>query len=494
MGLPLWQPRVESDIPARPEAKNPAHARSRIRGSANRDRGTTAIRERPTWSTRQGETRTRERRRGLLQEMQEARMLESNAITNPIDPPLTADELDAPRRLRVFMERQQQIEDVMERMRSTYAETGVRQRVHIDLHSQPTPVIHYGDDRAVLREQLDTIRRLQAERDGRFNTAPGATDRAIERVERAERMESARASLGEVRQHVERFPTANDDIDVNEVNERVQHFRDQAANFTRTQSEHHRAGIELRARNQRRAQAEAAARVDGPRARLDGLGDRDRSLSPEGDNAWDTLLTTLTPDPQPPSVGSSFASVASAVASRTTANESSNTSLTGRDTGAEESTFEQPCDSDDEGEPVEFEVDLDEANASNEPSGAQANSYADAVRLGEYTTPSGTRTRNPPVPVDRLTYGAAGSGSGIDAVNARAPGIFNASEPGSGSGAAEPGTDDLVLQLVGGLGGMQHIVRNLVRREDIPNDWWVDAGLSRTLPRDDSPGDSSNNN
>ncbi|GAB1312558.1 hypothetical protein MFIFM68171_02768 [Madurella fahalii] len=43
-------------------------------------------------------------------------------------------------------------------------------------------------------------------------------------------------------------------------------------------------------------------------ADFDGLGNRNRSLSPEGDNVWDTLLSTLTLGPQPPSVGSSFAS------------------------------------------------------------------------------------------------------------------------------------------------------------------------------------------
>lgn len=47
---------------------------------------------------------------------------------------------------------------------------------------------------------------------------------------------------------------------------------------------------------------------------VDGLGDRNRSLSPDETrhDAWDTLLTTLTPDPQPPSLGSSFASTIAA--------------------------------------------------------------------------------------------------------------------------------------------------------------------------------------
>lgn len=55
----------------------------------------------------------------------------------------------------------------------------------------------------------------------------------------------------------------------------------------------------------------------------DGLGDRVRSPSSE---AWDTLLSTLTPDPQPPSASSSFASTA---ATRS-AGVSTNTSLSER--------------------------------------------------------------------------------------------------------------------------------------------------------------------
>ncbi|KAF1814396.1 hypothetical protein P152DRAFT_447763 [Eremomyces bilateralis CBS 781.70] len=41
------------------------------------------------------------------------------------------------------------------------------------------------------------------------------------------------------------------------------------------------------------------------RARVDGLGDRERSLPPDEDS-WETMLTTITPDPHPPSAGSSF--------------------------------------------------------------------------------------------------------------------------------------------------------------------------------------------
>jgi hypothetical protein len=170
-------------------------------------------------------------------------------------------------------------------------------------------------------------------------------------------------------------------------------------------------------------------------AQLDGLGDRNRSLSPENDDVWDTIVTTLTPDPQPPSVGSSFASAsasASAAASHSAATGSSGTSLTGPDT-AEESAFEPPCESGCENSDTEGDEDdeMERNPLMHFPSGLRTGrrSYADVTR----------------------------SHSGDDQ-----------------------------LELLGGIGGMQRIVRNLARREDIPDEWWAEVGLSRTLSRETS--------
>ncbi|KAK0643022.1 hypothetical protein B0T16DRAFT_415106 [Cercophora newfieldiana] len=166
-------------------------------------------------------------------------------------------------------------------------------------------------------------------------------------------------------------------------------------------------------------------------ASFDGLGDRNRSLSPEGDNVWDTLLTTLTPDPQPPSVGSSFASAsASAAASQAPATLSSRTSFAGPDT-AEES-FDPPCESGCENSDTEGDEDdeMEQNPLTRFPTGLRSSrrSYADV-------------TRN---------------------------------------------VDDSPLEMLGGIGGMQRIVSNLARREDIPDEWWAEAGLSRTLSREAS--------
>jgi hypothetical protein len=174
--------------------------------------------------------------------------------------------------------------------------------------------------------------------------------------------------------------------------------------------------------------------VESEVADFDGLGDRNRSLSPEGDNVWDTLLSTLTPDPQPPSVGSSFASAsASAVATQRSAVASSQTSFTTPDT-ADDSTFEPPCESgcdnsDTEGDEEEEGEEEEEMPSSlMQISRRLRRTYADVVR----------------------------------------------------------DNNDDPLEHFGGIGGMQRIIRNLARREDIPDEWWTEAGLSRTLSREGS--------
>ncbi|KAI0836704.1 hypothetical protein F5Y06DRAFT_273150 [Hypoxylon sp. FL0890] len=188
-------------------------------------------------------------------------------------------------------------------------------------------------------------------------------------------------------------------------------------------------GIERDSRENRRQATEAANRRRlrfGDHSRsvrlVDGLGDRDRSLSPEGDGVWDTLQSTLTPDPQPPSVGSSFASTsASTATSQHPTVPSSRTSITGPS-----EDVEPPCD------PV------------NEPEGfVEGSEDAEAPHLDQPRRSS---------PHGRLSYAEA-------AVS------------GTGSSTGEPEW----------LPGMHHIIRRLAARQDIPDEWWQQAGLSRSM-------------
>ena len=184
----------------------------------------------------------------------------------------------------------------------------------------------------------------------------------------------------------------------------------------------------------RRERIERLRRAVESNTSFDGLGDRNRSLSPEGDHVWDTLLTTISPDPQPPSVGSSFASAsasASATASQSAATGSSRTSFTGPvEVDELLASFDPQCESgcetnsDTEGDDDDYEMPL-----LRGPLG-YSRSYADVTR-------STDNNENP-------------------------------------------------VAMLGGIGGFQRIVIGLAQREDIPDEWWAESGLSRTLSRDAS--------
>ncbi|KAH8893386.1 hypothetical protein GQ53DRAFT_112672 [Thozetella sp. PMI_491] len=267
------------------------------------------------------------------------------------------------------------------------------------------------------------------------------------REDSAERLDSASSGprprgIG----HVEQYPLSNV--------RGADMFRRHAAAYRARRAQIEQRHSQLESRRQvddlfqryesRRSERAASRRDDAPsleQAQLDGLGDRNRSLSPEGDNVWDTLLSTLTPDPQPPSVGSSFASAsASAVASQSAATGSSSTSLTGPEV-AEDSALEHPCESGFEGSDTEGDDDLDQRTT---------------VRL------EGRRVDNMlALFAPRRPYGARRSYADVPRRTSRSD-----------------SNDDLT--------GMLRIVSNLARREDIPDEWWAEAGLSRTLSRETS--------
>ena len=249
-------------------------------------------------------------------------------------------------------------------------------------------------------------------------------------------------------------------------------------------------------------------RGDAPaRPGMDGLGDRDRSLSPDH-GVWDTLLSTLTPDPQPPSVGSSFTSAATASAFASAAPSqgvtgSSNTSLTVPEVDDEIMGGEQFCESGCEHSESDEDND-DETGLTSHPIG---NSVLQSMRprsVPDYNldgtadmdlsapdasmrhpsrrdAPSPERTFDPRRP--RLMRRSVGEGW-LDGVNASRSSVRGNPVPGQAvaettisSSNNNPVEDDP-------WGGMQRIVRNLARREDIPDEWWAEAGLSRTLPQE----------
>lgn len=163
---------------------------------------------------------------------------------------------------------------------------------------------------------------------------------------------------------------------------------------------------------------------------MDGLGDRDRSLSPEGDSIWDNLQSTMTPDPQPPSVGSSFASTTVSAAASQATLSSSNTSVTNPD-----EEVELPC----------------------EPVGENAESSGEG---DEDAVPRRTEPPRRPTP-------HGGQRTYADVV-------------------AETLADDDATEGLQWLSDMQRIVQGLAARQDIPDRWWAAAGLSRSMTWDET--------
>ncbi|KAJ5113460.1 hypothetical protein N7456_001994 [Penicillium angulare] len=205
-------------------------------------------------------------------------------------------------------------------------------------------------------------------------------------------------------------------------------------------------------RNFRTGSANRATRASA----IDGLGDRQRSVSPDGDHendAWETLLTTITPDASLPSNDTSFSS-------STTAPTSTAASRNGppRYSAASSQTLPpvqmsldpypdhlNPCDlssSDDEDTPVNYHRVIG-------PSGLP-------IALRRPPGLPSTMSSQPPIPT--ISFAFSDSSSETD------------------------------------LQQMQAILDRLARREDIPDDWWAGAGLSRNMGRGLSTGANARTN
>ncbi|PWY86242.1 hypothetical protein BO70DRAFT_289116, partial [Aspergillus heteromorphus CBS 117.55] len=194
-------------------------------------------------------------------------------------------------------------------------------------------------------------------------------------------------------------------------------------------------------------------------AMVDGLGDRQRSVSPDDDHAndaWETLLTTITPDTSLPSADSSFtsASASGTTASTIGTTRSSATSLqpmsNPMDSGANAlqraldpyPEFLNPCD---------YSSSTD--SESDSESGISQQSLfrryrrirqMESLRRAQHL--QSTMSNHPPIPTISFAF--------------------------SDSSSSDPD-----------LHQMQAILDRLARREDIPDEWWAAAGLSRTLGR-----------
>ncbi|KAL4978102.1 hypothetical protein BDW66DRAFT_130997 [Aspergillus desertorum] len=202
---------------------------------------------------------------------------------------------------------------------------------------------------------------------------------------------------------------------------------------------------------------------------IDGLGDRQRSVDLEDDHAndaWETLLTTITPDTSLPSADSSFtsASAPGSTGSHIDMLRSSAISL------------ESVLNSMPATVPV-VQMTLDPYRDSTIPCDYPSSTDSGSESDGEITQQSlFRRYRRRMREVESLRrsqnrQSVLNDGSSIPTISL----------------AFSDSSTDQDLQ------NMQAILDRLARREYVPDDWWAAAGLSRTIDQRAGAGDEFNN-
>ena len=206
-----------------------------------------------------------------------------------------------------------------------------------------------------------------------------------------------------------------------------------------------------------------------PQYHTDGLGDRRRSFSPEDENQWETLLTTITPDPHLPSTAnsrlpstanSSFTSEAASISNSTSNSNSagsSNTVLT-----APSSTLNYP--------PTTICDDLSDSWPDSSSSASDCDEPLDYSRqserrrrIREETFARSSAHQHRESSLDREAENAE---TRRRASRYAAQHFHRESSLGIAEREAE-------------LQQMHEILARLDRHEEVPDEWWAAAGLIR---------------
>jgi hypothetical protein len=200
--------------------------------------------------------------------------------------------------------------------------------------------------------------------------------------------------------------------------------------------------------------------------RHDGLGDRQRSpMSPgNGSNAeedtWETLLTTMEEDENQPSAASSFTS---AIASASTSRRSNSTSRSGHSSQTAATSFAD-LDAVDAGQPCESDNEFDEAPLAHDPS---ASTMIRRARIRhERHLPQSPSLHDELPAIGRMHDTVRETVASAERRAAAAEERLRRIESHAAATEAE-------------LAQMQSFIDRLARREDIPNELWAAAGLSR---------------
>lgn len=196
---------------------------------------------------------------------------------------------------------------------------------------------------------------------------------------------------------------------------------------------------------------------------LDGLGDRQRSLSPDEDHAndaWEMLLTTIAPDANLPTAESSFTSASASASTNASRNASSRATVNSLQTlpsSLDSSSLRMSTGPDPHRDYLNCDYTSDSDTESEPEPSSILRRYGPRIHLVSSTRrspgPESTMGSQPPIPMVSLSF-------------------------------QHPSSDPDTQQ-------MQAILDRLARREDIPDDWWAAAGLSHILGRRFGVGDDA---
>ncbi|KAF2441959.1 hypothetical protein P171DRAFT_83116 [Karstenula rhodostoma CBS 690.94] len=220
-----------------------------------------------------------------------------------------------------------------------------------------------------------------------------------------------------------------------------------------------------------------------PATTLDGLGDRERSLSPVVDDHWETMLTSVAPDPLAPTAESSFASSA-ASASFSTSNPSSRAGSSNSNSNSASSSrthltipsrrqsfsadFLRACDTseDDSASDTEAEDEVLDSNSMRRRHTVGTASNGPPPPRGVYSRAIREQSRESTGYV-RSFYGE------VPFEHARRMEELFAAE--------ERAATDEEMPLDQELRDARALLERLARREDVSDDFWASVGLRRPV-------------
>lgn len=220
-----------------------------------------------------------------------------------------------------------------------------------------------------------------------------------------------------------------------------------------------------------------------PATTLDGLGDRERSVSPPVDDHWETMLTSVAPDPLAPTAESSFASAA-ASASFSTSHPSSRAGSSNSNSNSVSSSrthltipsrrqswsadFLRACDTseDDSASDTEAEDEVLDANSMRRRHTAGAASNGPPPSRGFYSHAIREQSRESTGYV-RSFYGEVP--------------FEHARRMEEQLAAEERAATDEEMPLDQELRDARALLERLARREDVSDDFWASVGLRRPV-------------